>query len=708
MANSTTTPQPHVNGVHSIAQKNSNHNGQEQSHGQEKQQQEQQQPKWKIESDSIAAKSGAQRNYESSHPRARLENGQGRAPHSGIEAGHGSVEVSQTAPLTSAATIEYSNGAPPQTHLNGHTSPLDDHTPTNGVIHGRASEPNIAPDWSCAKESIVALAMQAPRITRELNPDLNHDHEIIWRLLKETQNTAKTFAELHRIAKSNSDDNSAAIDGIALVMRLSSHVPPGTQGRELEAARELVKQSGEVIEAEEVSLTPGLPLDEIGNGKRFATQHGHAVRYCKLWNSWLIFDGRRWTKDEKDGIEARAKVTARLIIKEAELTQNDDARAALLKHAAATSRRAKRETMVKDAASEPGIGITPSELDTDKWALNVLNGTLNLRTGELRPHNPADLLTKVAPVAYNRAARCPLWLQFLDKVFAGDAAMIDSIQRALGYALTGDTREQNFIIAQGGGSNGKSTLFQAVARILGDYALEIEPATIMVQKQERMAVDIADLFNVRFVVTAESNDTQRLDEAKMKKMTGGEQLTGERKFEHPFKFWPQFKLFLATNHLPEIRNTDNGIWRRVVAVPFDVAFWKEGEGSGAPELKADLELSDKLQAEYSGILAWLVEGCLKWQRDGLTWPQKVRAKKEAYRQDQDVLGQFLADCCIVGEAFQVAAKDLNAAYDHWRQENSLKEMSAIALSKRLKERGFVKEDSYKARGWRGLGLKAEP
>ncbi len=454
-------------------------------------------------------------------------------------------------------------------------------------------------------------------------------------------------------------------------------------------------------------LTLGLPLDDIGNGQRFAMQHGQAVRFCKPWNSWLIFDGRRWSKDEKDGIEARAKLTARSIIREAELTENENDRVALLKHAAATFRRAKRETMVKDAASEPGIGITPDELDTDKWALNVLNGTLDLKTGRLRPHNSADLITKLAPVAYDRGAPCPLWLQFLDKVFAGDAAMIDSVQRALGYALTGDTREQNFIIAQGGGSNGKSTLFQTVARILGDYALEIEPATIMVQKQERMAVDIADLFNVRFVVTSESNDTQRLDEAKMKKMTGGEQLTGERKFEHPFKFCPQFKLFLATNHLPEIRNTDNGIWRRVVTVPFDVAFWKEGEGSGAPELKADLQLSDKLQAEYPGILAWLVEGCLKWQRAGLTWPQKVRAKKEAYRQDQDVLGQFLADCCIIGASCSATAKELGAAYSQWCEANGERPISKTAFGKRLLERGFVAEHTKKARGWRGVGLKTD-
>lgn len=590
---------------------------------------------------------------------------------------------------------------------NGHAANIEYSNGTNG---NHAAPEVIAPDWSCPKESIIALAMQEPSITRALNPDLAHDHAIIWRTIEETQSKGATLAQLYRIGKSDSPDNQAALDGAALMQRIKSKVPPGTQGRELEAAREKMAQIGESSSniEDEIVMTPGLPLDEIGNGKRFATQHGYAVRYCKPWNSWLIYDRYRWLKDEKDSIEARAKITARLIIKEAELAANDDARAAVLKHAAASTRRAKRETMVKDAASELGIGITPDELDTDIWALNVLNGTIDLKTGKLRPHNPNDLITKLAPVYYNRAAHCPLWLQFLDKVFAGDAAMIDSIQRVLGYALTGDTREQNFVIAQGGGSNGKSTLFQAVARILGDYALEIEPTTIMVQKQERMAVDIADLFNVRFVVTAESNDTQRLDEAKMKKMTGGEQLTGERKFEHPFKFWPQFKLFLATNHLPEIRNTDNGIWRRVVTIPFDVAFWKEGEGTGAPELKADLQLSEKLKAEYSGILTWLVEGCLKWQKDGLTWPQKVRAKKEAYRQDQDVLGQFLADCCIVGEAFQVAAKDLNTAYDHWRQENNLKEMSAIALSKRLRERGFAKEDSYKARGWRGLGLKAEP
>lgn len=458
---------------------------------------------------------------------------------------------------------------------------------------------------------------------------------------------------------------------------------------------------------EAISLTLGLPLDDIGNGQRFATQHGHMVRWCNQWKCWLIWDGCRWVRDSKGEIERLAKITARLVIKEAELTENEDARAALLKHAAATFKRVKRETMLKDATSEPGISITTDELDTDSWSFNVLNGTVDLRTGQLQPHSSARLITKLASVLYDPNAKCPLFLDFVHKIFDGKDSLIDCAQRVFGYSLTGSTKEQSAIILHGAGSNGKTTLLQAIAKVMGEYALEIEPETIMVKKQERMAVDIADMFKVRFLITSESNDTQRLDEAKVKKMTGGEQLTGERKFEHPFKFWPEFKLFLATNHLPKINGTDHGIWRRIVPVPFDVKFWKEGEGNGPEHLKADLDLSEKLEAEYSGILNWLIEGCLKWQRDGLTWPEEVQAKKAAYREEQDILGPFLVDCCIVGESYTVTAKQLNAAYVKWCEDNGERPISQTMLGKRLGERGFINKPTKTARIWQGLGLKCD-
>ncbi len=475
-----------------------------------------------------------------------------------------------------------------------------------------------------------------------------------------------------------------------------------------EAPPENSEAENSEAEAEPIHLELGYPIDDMGNGQRFASQHRNRVRWCETWGCWLTYTGERWERDTKGVADSMAKITARLVVNEAQACENDHDRAALLKHAATLTKRVKRDTMLKDAKSEPGISINPLELDADKWLFNVLNGTLDLRTGELLPHDSNRLQSKLAPVVFDRSAACPKFDAFILKICNGKPAIVDCLHRQLGYSLTGETKEQNFTIGHGDGSNGKSTLLQTVLELMGDYGLEIEPDTIMIRRQERMAVDIADLFNIRFVVTGESNDTQRLDEGKIKKFTGGEQLTGERKFEHPFKFWPQFKLFLATNHLPEIRGTDEGIWRRVMPVPFDVRFWRASMGeSGKEELQADPNLRDSLREEFPGILNWLLEGCRKWQQDGLTWPEEVRKKKKSYREEQDVLGPFLADCCALGAALEATAKELFSAYEAWCINNE--GVNSSTFGKRLKERGFTQKTAKvkgkATRQWIGLTLQ---
>ena len=325
----------------------------------------------------------------------------------------------------------------------------------------------------------------------------------------------------------------------------------------------------------DIEIVPGLATNDIGNGQRFAAQHQQWDRYCAPWKTWMIYNASdgRWVRDGRGEVEALAKTTANSIALEAVQEKGEDKRAALLRHAARSTSRGKREVMLKDAQSETGMVLCPGDFDQNPWLLNVQNGTLDLRTGQLRPHSPDDLHSRLAPVAFDPRAKCPLFEHFIGGVFGGDAEMIDCIGRALGSSLTGITRDQVFFPFIGKGSNGKSTLLQTMVKLLGDYAHELDPDTIMVKKHERIAVDIADLHNIRFAVTSESDGEQRLHEGKIKRMTGGEQLTGERKFEHPFTFWPQFKLFLNTNHLPKIHGTDRGIWRRVMPIPFEQTFW---------------------------------------------------------------------------------------------------------------------------------------
>jgi putative DNA primase/helicase len=191
-------------------------------------------------------------------------------------------------------------------------------------------------------------------------------------------------------------------------------------------------------------------------------------------------------------------------------------------------------------------------------------------------------------------------------------------------------------------------------------------------------------------------------------MTGGEQLTGERKFEHPFKFWPQFKLFLGTNHLPAIRGTDHGIWRRLICVPFDTVYWRADRGeSGPPELQADLGLEETLRGEFPGILNWLLEGCRQWQQHDLSWPPEVQAKTQGYRREQDALGQFLAACCVTGPNLRASTRELSWAYTQWCRDNDATPLSDMLLGKQLRERGFAKHDTKKERGWTGLALQEE-
>jgi putative DNA primase/helicase len=460
-----------------------------------------------------------------------------------------------------------------------------------------------------------------------------------------------------------------------------------------------------------IVITKGFACNDIGNGERFAAMHTGRARYCHDWGGWAFYNDKRWINDQHEEIDRLAKITAQSIITEAMEEERENEREVLLKHAAATFRRAKRETMVKDAISEPRMSIKPQDFDKDLFLLNVLNGTIDLRTNRIRPHNPNDYITKLAPVIYDQQAECPFLQDFLMKVFEGDLYLIDFVQRVLGYALTGDISEQKIFVAHGEGSNGKSTFFQTIKLILGDYACETAPNTIMVQKHARMATDIADLHNVRLGVTTELNDIERMDEAKTKRMSGGEELTGERKYQHPFKFTPQFKLFLLTNHLPKIYGTDHAIWRRVVTIPFNARFWSpedpEDTEHGPPEMRVDRKFPEKLKGEASGILNWLLEGCMKWQQNGLEIPDSISSMTRDYRQNQDILGRFIEDHCVVGKDFQTRSKHIYTAYNAWLESEGEEPVSSTTMGKQLKERGMVSKRTASERFWQGIRLRED-
>lgn len=453
-----------------------------------------------------------------------------------------------------------------------------------------------------------------------------------------------------------------------------------------------------------------IPLTDMGNARRFALQHAGKVLYTQALG-WLCWDGKRWAKDETGAVYRLARQTVKSLYRDAEAQiekakqlvkaiedaverENREAEAkaieerakalgiaeAMLGWAKKSQGKARIDAMVSLAQSEPEIVALVSDFDKDPWLLNVQNGVLDLRTGKLKPHDPGFKITKLAGASYFPDAKCPTWLNFLAKIFRGDQSLIAFLQRAAGYSLTGSTREQALFFLFGTGANGKSTFTGALQDMLGEYAMKSRAETLMVKRSDSIPEEIAQLAGVRFMLASELGEGQRLNESLVKDLTGGDKLRARLLHHNSFEFYPEAKPWLYGNHKPVIRGTDNGIWRRVNLIPFDVSI---------PEKEQDKNLPEKLRSELDGILAWAVQGCLKWQETGLQAPEKVQAATAEFRVEQDLLAAFLDECCIINSLATATAGVLYTAYKSWAEESGLSPMSKIAFSRQLEERGFT-------------------
>jgi putative DNA primase/helicase len=446
---------------------------------------------------------------------------------------------------------------------------------------------------------------------------------------------------------------------------------------------------------QQYELIPDLPEDtretDVGNAARLVYWYGDTLLFCYPWGKWLVWDGRRWRPDDTGGVTRLAKDTVRRIYAESSSHSNRKRRGELAKWAIRSESKERIKSMIELAKSE--VPVLPDRLDADPWLLTVANGTLDLRSGELLAHDPGLFSTKLVEVEYDPAADCPLWLQFLDEILAGDDGTIRFLQRAIGYSLTGDTGERCLFVLHGGGANGKTTFLEVCRALLGDYAQRVPTETLLASKRSAGAAspDIARLKGARFVSASESEEGRRLAEAVIKDLTGGDTVTARFLYGRGFDFKPECKLWLATNHKPTIRGTDKAIWDRIRLVPFDVTI---------PENKQDKHLADKLKEELPGILAWAVQGCLDWQREGLSVTEKVRAATSAYRDEMDLLGGFIEDCCIEGADKEALAGDLYGAYRAWGGDLGQRKFGLA-----LRERGYKKGRHSSGRiTWGGLGL----
>lgn len=462
------------------------------------------------------------------------------------------------------------------------------------------------------------------------------------------------------------------------------------------------------------SLNSPNQLTDLGNAQRMVDLHGQDLRYCEAWG-WMVWDGSRWTRDGSGEVERRAKHTVKSILEEAaKLNQCATAKDVfdrrlveqatdLQKHAIRSQSRQRIDAMIALAKSDERVVSKTENFDTHPWLFNVANGTIDLTTGNLKPHRREDFITKLSPINYEPAATAPFWDQFLLKIMDKKEDLVAFLQRAVGYSLTGVIRDRRCLFfCYGSGANGKSRLLAAIRRVLGEYAQQA-PASLLQNSGNRTSTnDLARMIGIRLATITEAAQGMQGSEEIIKTLGGGEPIAVRHLYREYFEFTPQAKIWWGLNDKPRLRDDDRALWDRLYEIPFTVRI---AESERIPEDKLDALLA----AESEGILAWAVSGCLTWKQDGLAPPNSIKEATEAYRKEMDPLNEFLEDRCIIDEGASVSVSELRQAYDAWAEESGVRfTLGKKKFSDRLKVTGVVAgKGSGGKRMWRGIGLLAD-
>lgn len=452
-------------------------------------------------------------------------------------------------------------------------------------------------------------------------------------------------------------------------------------------------------------------LTDLGNAHRMLKRHGHELRFNVNSGRWLLWDGKRWAVDELDRIRAMAQNIATDLHLELRDTNPDSSyHKQLVKHHKDSQRVSNCRAMVEHLKALPDISVRAADLDADPWLLNFQNGTMDLRSGSLRDHDPADLNTKITAVAYRPGARSELWERYLREAFPDNPELVPFLQRLAGYTLTGLTSEEILVLLLGGAGSGKTTFLESLGQALGDYGTAARIESFLSDKNRSgssASPEIARLDGPRFVRTVEPDSGKRFDASRLKQMTGGDTLVARDLYKGEFSFLPQFTLWVAANKSPEADADDEGLWRRLLRVPFEVA---RPSLEGKNRDKSIKETLTDPARSGEAVLAWAVEGCLAWQQGGLRIPEIVVTKTRALRDEMDLTEAFLAECCVFGDsAVWTQTSELYEAYETWfAGTGGHKPVNRGGFAKKLGDKGAhadkLKEKGRTLRVWWGVEL----
>ncbi|MFN3076373.1 MAG: phage/plasmid primase, P4 family [Alphaproteobacteria bacterium] len=434
---------------------------------------------------------------------------------------------------------------------------------------------------------------------------------------------------------------------------------------------------------EDKSAPPALSDDDLAT--RFTAKHGKNLRYVSDWGKWLEWDGQRWRIDKTLKVYDLARLICRAAASTADA--DDAADIASARTAAAVEKLAKADRQ---------HAATVEIWDTDPWLLNTPGGVVDLKTGNLLPHRREFYQTKITAVA--PGGDCPTWIAFLNRVTAGDRDLQGFLQRIMGYALTGVTRDHALFFAHGSGGNGKGVFLNTMTRLLGDYAAVAPMETFVATASDRHPTDIASLRGARLVTAQETEEGRRWAEAKIKSLTGGDPISARFMRQDHFTFTPQFKLVIAGNHKPSLRSVDEAMRRRFHLLPFTVTI---------PAGERDPSLPRKLEAEWGGILAWAIRGCLDWQRIGLAPPKAVIEATEKYLSEEDGFAGWLDECCEVASRHWETTATLFRSWNAWAERNGEQAWTAKRFNQVMEQRGFEPSKRAGARVYLGLQVRNE-